>query len=238
MSLLNRTIVITGASSAFGSIFARDCAAAGANLALLERSAEKLDALVASLALPAERVMTHLVDLSDAQATADAAEAVDARFGRVDALIHLVGGWTGGKPLLQTEPADLDSMLNQHARTSFNALRAFTPHLLRNGWGRVLMVSTPQAARPTGKNSAYAAGKAGQEALMLTLAHELKGTGVTANLLVVTAIDAKREKISAPAAGNANWSTPEELSAAALFLLSDAAATINGARLPMNGGPA
>lgn len=238
MSLEKRTVVITGASGALGSTLARDAAAAGANLALLERSEEKLASLVGSLGLAAERVLAHRVDLSDPLATEAAAQAVAERFGRVDALLHLVGGWTGGKSLLETEPAELDNMLNQHARTSFNALRAFTPRLVRNGWGRIVMVSTPLAARPGAKNSAYVAGKAAQEALMLTLAHELKGTGVTANLLLVAAIDAQREKVSAPAPANANWSTPEELSAAVLFLLSDAAAAVNGARLPMNGSPA
>jgi NAD(P)-dependent dehydrogenase (short-subunit alcohol dehydrogenase family) len=238
MALDGRTAVITGASGALGSTLARELAGAGANLALLERSEEKLAGLVDSLGLPAERMLTHRVDLSDPAATEAAAQAVAQRFGRVDALVHLVGGWTGGKPLLQTEPAELDNMLNQHARTTFNALRAFTPHLQRNGWGRIIMVSTPLAARPGAKNSAYVAGKAAQEALVLTLAHELKGSGVTANLLLVAAIDAQREKVSAPTPANAGWSTPEELSAAVLFLLSDAAATVNGARLPMTGGPA
>jgi NAD(P)-dependent dehydrogenase (short-subunit alcohol dehydrogenase family) len=238
MSIKGQTVVIAGASGALGSTLARELAGAGANLALLERSEEKLAALVESLGVPAERVFTRVVDLLDAAATHAAGDAVAHRFGRVDALLHLVGGWVGGKLLLETEPADLDFMLNQHARTTFNALRAFTPHLQRNGWGRIVVVSTPLAARPGAKNSAYVAGKAAQEALILTLAQELKGSGVTANLLLVNAIDAKREKLSAPTSGNANWSTPEELSAAVMFLLSDAAATVNGARLPMTGAPA
>jgi NAD(P)-dependent dehydrogenase (short-subunit alcohol dehydrogenase family) len=238
MGLENRIVVITGASGALGSALARDLAAAGARLALLERSEEKLAALVESLALPPDRVFTRLVDLLDWSATEAAAQEVATRFGRMDGLLHLVGGWVGGKTLFDTEPADLDFMLNQHARTTFNALRAFAPHLQRNGWGRVVMVSTPLAARPGAKNSAYVAGKAAQEALLLTLAQELKGSGVTANLLLVNAIDAKREKISAPTGGNAGWSTPEELTAAIRFLLSDAAATVNGARLPMTGAPA
>lgn len=238
MTISGRTVVIAGASGALGSTLARELGAAEANLALLERSEEKLAALVASLGLPDERVFTHVVDLLDAGATEAAAEQVAQRFGRVDALLHLVGGWVGGTTLLETKPADLDFMLNQHARTTFNALRAFAPHLQRNGWGRVVMVSTPLAARPGPKNSAYVAGKAAQEALILTLAHELKGSGVTANLLLVNAIDAKREKLSAPAASNASWSTPEELSAAVMFLLSDAAGTINGVRMAMTGSPA
>ena len=238
MSIEGRTVVITGASGALGSTLARELAAKGAHLALLERSEEKLAGLAESLDLPGERILTRVVDLLSYEGTEAAADAVAQRFGRVDALLHLVGGWVGGKALLETEPADLDFMLNQHARTTFNALRAFAPHLHRNGWGRVVMVSTPLAARPGAKNSAYVAGKAAQEALMLTLAQELKGSGVTANLLLVNAIDAKREKLSAPTSGNASWSTPEELWAAVSFLLSDAAAMMNGARLPMTGAPA
>jgi NAD(P)-dependent dehydrogenase (short-subunit alcohol dehydrogenase family) len=126
-------------------------------------------------------------------------------------------------------------MLNQHVWTTFNVLQAFVPRLVANHWGRVLMIGSPSAARPSAKGSAYAAGKAGQEALLLALSQELKGTGVTANLILVRTIDAKREKVSAPALENAGWSTPEELSAVVQFLLSDPAATINGAKLPVFG---
>jgi NAD(P)-dependent dehydrogenase (short-subunit alcohol dehydrogenase family) len=157
------------------------------------------------------------------------------RFGRADILLHLVGGWVGGKTLVETPASDLESMLNQHVRTTFNALQAFVPHMVANRWGRILVVGTAAASRPSAKGSAYAAAKAGQEALMLTASQELKGTGVTANLLLVRTIDVKREKVSAPSKENETWSTPEEISAVVRFLLSDEAATINGAKLPMFG---
>ena len=235
MNLANRTAVITGASGGLGSVLTRDLASLGANLALLERNPAKLASLVEDLAIPSERVLTHAVDLLDAGAASGAAGAVVARFGRVDILLHVVGGWTGGKALVDTPAADLEAMLDQHVWTSFNTLQAFVPHLVRNGWGRIVMITTPAASRPGAKGSAYAAGKAGQEALMLALSQELKGTGVTANLLQVRQIDASREKVSAPAAANASWSTPEELSAAVQYLLSDAAGAINGAKIPMFG---
>ena len=235
MTLANRTAVITGASGGLGSALARDLASLGVNLALLERNPAKLAFLVGELAMPPERVLTHAVDLLDAAAARAAADAVLARFGRVDILLHVVGGWTGGKTLVDTPAADLESMLNQHVWTSFNVLQAFVPHLIKNGWGRIVMITTPAAGRPGAKGGAYAAGKAGQEALMLALSQELKGTGVTANLLQVRQIDAAREKVSAPTPANTAWSTPEELSAAVQYLLSDAAGTVNGAKLPMFG---
>ncbi|MGE5603946.1 MAG: SDR family NAD(P)-dependent oxidoreductase [Nitrososphaerales archaeon] len=235
MTLENRTVVIAGASGGIGSQLVADLGHAGANLALLEREPAKLASLVQSLGLQDRSVFTHPVDLLDGDAARSAAGAVLARYGRVDALIHVVGGWVGGKTLVDTPAADVVSMLNQHVWTTFNALQAFVPHLVANQWGRILAIGTPAATRPNAKGSAYAAGKAGQEALMLTLSQELKGTGVTANLLLVRTIDNKREKVSSPKPENSNWSTPEELSSVVQFFLSDAAATINGAKLPVFG---
>jgi NAD(P)-dependent dehydrogenase (short-subunit alcohol dehydrogenase family) len=235
MSLKDRTAVISGAGGELGTVLARGLAAQGANLALLGRSAEKLEAARAALALPDARVLVRRVDLSDPTDAAAAAAAVAAKFARVDALLHVVGGWAGGKTLLEADPADLQSMLEQHVWTSFHAVRAFLPHLLAGGWGRVIMISSPFAARPNAKGGPYAIGKAGQEALMLTLSQELRGTGVTANLLLARSIDVQREKLSAPSSANASWTSPEELSAAVLYLLSEEAGAVNGAKIPMFG---
>ena len=153
----------------------------------------------------------------------------------MDILLHLVGGWTGGKTLLEAPADDLTFMLNQHVWTSFNVIRAFVPHLVKNGWGRIVMITSPYAARPNARGGAYAVGKAGQEALMLALSQELKGTGVTANLLQAKTIDVRREKISVPSPDNASWTTPEELAAGILYLLSDQAGTVNGVKIPLFG---
>jgi NAD(P)-dependent dehydrogenase (short-subunit alcohol dehydrogenase family) len=235
MAFENRTAVIAGASGGLGQVVARDLASRGVNLGLLERDDAKLAALRSRLALPPARVLTQAVDLLAPEQVQRAAEAVSAHFGHVDILVHLVGGWTGGKTLLEAEPGELDSMLKQHVWTSFNVVRAFLPHLIRNGWGRILMVSSPFAAQPVAKGGPYAIAKAAQEALVLTLAQELKGTGVTANLLQAKTIDIQREKVTKPSRDNAAWSTPEELSAAMMFLLSEEAGGVSGAKVPMFG---
>jgi NAD(P)-dependent dehydrogenase (short-subunit alcohol dehydrogenase family) len=235
MSLENRIAVITGATGGLGSTVTRELAAHGANLALLDIDPTRLETLTKSLALPDSRLLSRTVNLLDPAEAKSAAEAVVAKFGKIDILLHLVGGWTGGKTLLQASADDLTFMLNQHVWTSFNVIQAFIPHLVKNGRGRVVMITSPFAARPNAKGGSYAIGKAGQEALMLTLSEELKGTGVTANLLQAKTIDIKREKVSAPSADNATWTTPEELTAGILYLLSDEAGTVNGAKLPLFG---
>ena len=81
-------------------------------------------------------------------------------------------------------------MLQQHAYTTFNLFQTFAPQLERAGWGRALTISTPAATRPVAKRGVYAAAKAAEESLFLTLAEELKNRGVTANILLVNSIDA------------------------------------------------
>jgi len=173
MSLSNRTVVISGAGGESGSVLARELAAQGASLALLGRSPQKLESLARSLALPEARVLTRSADLSGPDEAEAAAAAVAGKFGRTDALLHLFGGWTGGKTLLEAAAAELTEMLEQHVWTSFHVVRAFLPRLLANGWGRVMMVSSPFATRPNAKGSPYAVGKAAQEALLMTLSQEL-----------------------------------------------------------------
>jgi NAD(P)-dependent dehydrogenase (short-subunit alcohol dehydrogenase family) len=235
MALENRTAVITGASGGLGTTLTRDLSALKLNLALLDNDDDKLDALTKIIGLPEPRVLTRTVNLLNTVETKSAAEAVVAKFGSIDILLHVVGGWTGGKTLLEAPRSDLEFMLNQHIWTSFNVVQAFVPYLVKNGWGRIVMITSPFASRPNAKGGPYAIGKAGQEALMLTLSQELKGTGVTANLLQAKTIDVRREKVSAPTTDNAAWTTPEELSAAVQYLLSDPAGVISGARLPMYG---
>jgi NAD(P)-dependent dehydrogenase (short-subunit alcohol dehydrogenase family) len=235
MDLNNRVAVITGATGGLGSIVTRELAARGTALALLDKDPAKLEVLAESLSLPKSRLFTQCVDLLDPLETNSVAQAVTTKFGRIDILLHLVGGWTGGKSLFAAGCNDLTFMINQHVWTSFNVTQVFVPHLVSNGWGRVIMITSPYASRPNASGGPYAIGKAGQEALMLTLSQELRGTGVTANLLQAKTIDGKREKVSAPTPDNAAWTTPEELTAAVLYLLSDEAGTVNGAKIPLFG---
>jgi NAD(P)-dependent dehydrogenase (short-subunit alcohol dehydrogenase family) len=221
MNLEQRVAVITGATGGLGSYVTRELAGRGAKLALLDMDPARLDTLSQDLGLPPDRWLSRTVNLLDPTAAMFAAEAVAVKFGKIDILLHLVGGWTGGKTVLEAYPDDLTFMVNQHIWTAFNVTRAFVPFLVKNGWGRIVMITSPYGARPAARSGPYAVGKAGQEALMLTLSEELKGTGVTANLLQVKTIDVKREKRSSPNPENASWTTPEELTAGILYLLSE-----------------
>ena len=219
----DRVIVITGATGTLGQLAAQTFAARGDSLVLLSRNQAELDSLARDLNLPSERLFTSVVDLLDAPTLRATAEAVAAKFGRVHALIHLIGGWTGGKTLLETSTDDLTFMLDQHAWTTFHLFQAFTPLLAPNG--RVLVVSSPLATNPVAKMSAYAAAKSAQETLVLTLAEELRDQGVTANIIQVKSIDTK---------GTGKGTSPKEIVAAMEYLCSEEASKVTGARLPIH----
>jgi NAD(P)-dependent dehydrogenase (short-subunit alcohol dehydrogenase family) len=237
MMLINRTVVIAGAAGGLGSVATARFAAGGANVVLLGRTLDKLEELAAELKLPAERYLALAADLSNAQEVDSALKAVTVKFKSVDVLINLVGGWIGGKGIFDTQQSEIDSMLEQHLYASYALIRGFVPPMLAAGWGRVIAVSSPNASRPPGKNSPYAIGKSAMEALMLSLAQEVKGRGVTANLVLVKAIDVKHEREIKPSEENKGWTSPEEISATLYHLCSEEAGVINGARIPLFGEP-
>jgi NAD(P)-dependent dehydrogenase (short-subunit alcohol dehydrogenase family) len=224
-SAQNKVILITGATGALGNKTARAFAARGDSLVLLDHNQNRLDALTRDLDLPDDRLLASMADLRDRDALHSTAAAVAAKFGGVHALIHLVGGWVGGKTLVEASPEDLEFMLDQHVWTTFHLFQAFAPQLSDNGWGRVIVVSAATVPEPPGKTGTYTAAKAAQENLVLTLSAELGEKGVTANIIQVSAIDV----------GNTGkGATPDEIVAAMLYLFSDEAAKINGARIPLD----
>jgi NAD(P)-dependent dehydrogenase (short-subunit alcohol dehydrogenase family) len=235
MSLENRVVVISGATGGAGRVVTKLMADQGAKLVLLGRSAERLPDLVNELGLEDERCLTIVVDLGNQDAVGSAADAVIQKFGKVDVLLQLVGGWTGGQTVAEVDPSDVADMLQQHVWTTFHLAQAFVPHLVKNKWGRIMAISSPFAAAPQAKGAPYAVGKAAQEALMLTLAQELKGTGVTANILLVKTIDVAHQRELEPNSKTSSWTTPEEIAEAILYFASDEARMVNGARLPLYG---
>jgi len=223
---MNKTIVITGATGVLGNLVAKTFAGMGHNLALLDIDKNKLDALARELSLPPERLYTGTVNLLDEAALQDSAAAILSKFGSVHALFHLVGGWVGGKTFIETPADDLEFMLNQHVRTTFNLFKSFEEPLSKNDWGRVIIISASTVPNPPGKSAVYTAAKAAQENLVLSLAAELKDAKVTANIIHVRAIEVDASR-------KGTGTTPDVIVATMEYLFSDAASKVNGARIPL-----
>ena len=228
-------VLVTGATGALGRAVVRRFAADGARLGLVGRHEDRLRRVADHAGLADDAWMPALGELTDRGAAQAVVDAVEARFGRVDVLAHLVGGWAGGVPVADLDPAVLRRMLDQHLWTTLHVTQAVVPGMVERGFGRILAVTSPFAVNPAAKGASYAVAKAAQEALLRTLARETAGTGVTVNLVAVRTIDLRHERETEPTAKNAAWTTPEEIADAFASLASPAGTAITGARIPLDG---
>ena len=234
-TLADRVVLITGCTGPLGRVATASFAAAGARLGLVGSAKTRLDALAADLHLEPDTWVGAKADLRRAGDATRAVARIAERFGRVDVVLHLVGGWSGGTKIPDLDPKDLEKMLAQHVWTTLHVAQAVVPGMLERGWGRFIAISATVALDGAAGMAAYAVAKAGEEALLRTLAKEVAGSGVTANVLVVRKIDAAHERETASSPKNASWTTPEELVAAMRYLCSDEASAVNGVRIPFTG---
>jgi NAD(P)-dependent dehydrogenase (short-subunit alcohol dehydrogenase family) len=233
-SLDGRVIAIAGVGGGLGPLVAETLAAAGAVVAGTDRSAEALEEIGARLP-DGERWDGRVADLLDEQATREWCAALVERFGRVDGLLHLVGGWRGGSPLHEAPLEDWDLLHDLLIRTVQHTSRAFHDALVASEHGRFVLVSAKQAQAPSNENAAYAAAKAAAEAWTLALADGFSGGGATANVVVVDAILTPAMREQSPGEEFPTFTPAEHLAEAIAFLCSDAAAEMNGQRLPLTG---
>lgn len=232
-ALEGKVVAIAGAAGGLGPVVARRLAAAGATLALTDVDQERLDALTSDLALAESRVDARTTDLLSDTDAAAWADSVAERFGRVDALLHLVGGWKGGDPITTTPLDDYAWLHDLLVHTLQHATRAFHDHLAHPG-GRFVLISSTQAQRPDATNASYAATKAAAETWTLALAESLRESGATANIVVVNAILTPQMRAESPDKPFKSFTSAEDIADAVAYLLSDATQKMTGARLELH----
>jgi NAD(P)-dependent dehydrogenase (short-subunit alcohol dehydrogenase family) len=229
-----RVFAIAGAGGGLGPIVAQRLADAGANLALADRHQEIADGVAQDLGLAEDRVDPQAVDLLDESQAKDWAAATEKKFGRVDGLLHLVGGYRGGDPIDSFDLTDYDFLHGLLVRTLQLTTRAFHSALTSSEHGRFVLVSAAAAQMPENTNAAYASAKAAAEAWTLALADSFAGTNATANIIVVNAIETPGMRDESPGTQNPSFTPAEDLADTIAFLCSDSARRMNGQRLALH----
>lgn len=224
--MAGRIIAITGAAGVLGRAVVEAAAAQGARLALIDHARDCPG--------PAGAFVQTGVDLTDAVQAGAAVDAAAERFGGLDVLLNIAGGFRwetieGGAP--DTWPA----LYRLNVLTAANASRAAIPHLKASAAGRIVNVGSAAALKAGLGMGAYAASKAGVHALTQALAEELKGAGVTVNAVLPSIIDTPANRADMPDADFSAWVAPADLAAVILFLASEAARPVTGALVPVTG---
>lgn len=225
-------VLITGASGNLGRAVAAAFAARGANLALLDRNRAHLDAAFGG---ESDRRMLIAADLLDAGEVEAAVASVAARFGRIDALANIAGGFRMGTPVHATSDADWNFLFDLNARTVLHAARAVVPRMLAAGRGRIVNVGAFAAQKGAADMGAYVAAKSAVIRLTETMAAELRDKGINVNCVLPTIIDTPENRKAMPDADPARWVAPADLANVIAFLTSDAARAVHGAAVPVTG---
>ncbi len=228
-------VMITGASGNLGGAVARAFAEAGAKLALIDRHPEQLAETFPELVEQTDRFLAENVDLTEQEAVTAVVDKIVAKFGRIDVLVHTVGGFFSGPPLHETPLEKLDFMLLLNAKTTFITNQAVLQKMVPQGSGKIINIAARPALQGNKNMSAYSAAKAAVLRLTESAAAEVKAHGINVNAILPGTIDTPQNRAAMPKANTDNWIKPESLADVILFLASEAARDIHGAAIPVYG---
>lgn len=244
-SLDGAVVAVAGAAGPAGRAALLRLAEAGATVvgadADVARLAEAVDA--ARYAHGGATVTGETVDLLDLEATRAWADRTEAEFGRVDGLVHLVGGWRGSATFPETDIADWNLLEKLLVRTVQHTSLAFHDVLLRSDRGRYVLVSAAGASKPTAGNAAYAASKAAAEAWTLALGDAFRKAGgeegpqTAASVLVIKALVHDAMRAERPNAKFSGFTDVAQLAEAIAGVWDKPAGDVNGKRLWLTPAP-
>jgi NAD(P)-dependent dehydrogenase (short-subunit alcohol dehydrogenase family) len=225
----NAVVMITGAKGGLGSFVTEACLAAGSNVIGVSRSIKPAD-------FENDRFTAMPAELSSGGAAQSVADAAIQRFSRIDALVHVLGGFEGGQRIEDTSAETLDRMMEINFRSAFFILQAVVPHMRKAGKGAIVAIGSRAALEPVPTLSAYSASKAALISLIRTTAAENKDSGITANVVLPGTMDTRANRTAMPNADFSKWVQPSDVASLIQWLISGAGSAVNGAVLPIYGG--
>jgi NAD(P)-dependent dehydrogenase (short-subunit alcohol dehydrogenase family) len=173
--------------------------------------------------------------LDSLEAAKRSADAVITKFGKIDVLAHLVGGFAGGPSVGETDDTSFRRMFEMNVDSAFHILRAVLPHMRKAGLGRIIAIGSRAAEAPGAGVGAYSASKAAMVSLVRTVAVENKDSGITANVILPGTIDTAANRTAMPKADASQWVQPSAIASLIVWLASDSASDVTGAAIPVYG---
>jgi NAD(P)-dependent dehydrogenase (short-subunit alcohol dehydrogenase family) len=227
-ALQNKIALVTGADGGLGTHVTRALLDSGATVIGISRNAKPSHSDTPSF-------VPLSADLSSAETAKSAVDGIVARFGKLDILAHLVGGFAGGKTIAETDDATFQRMFEMNLNSAFYVLRAVIPHMRRARSGRVIAIGSRAAEDPGPGVGAYSASKAALVSLIQTAARENKDLAITANVILPGTMDTPANRQAMPGADTSKWVRPASVASLIVWLASEAGKDVNGAVIPVYG---
>lgn len=228
----NQVVMITGAAGSLGKAVAAGFAAGGARLALADVSEAVLQQAYPGTADTRLLLPANLLDSASAQ---NAVNAAMQKFGRLDALCNIAGGFAMGTPVHATAAADWQKMQDINVGTLLNAVRAAVSAMLAGGGGKIVNVGAGAGQKGVAQMGAYSASKSAVIRITEAMAGELREQNINVNCVLPSIIDTPPNRAAMPDADPKKWVAPGDLAAVITFLCSEQARAVHGVALPVVG---
>lgn len=223
-----KVVIITGASGGLGAVVTKAFLDNGARVIGVDRNAHSRNADHPSL--------SHFaVALDSPEAVRMLVEDVMDLHGRIDAVVHLVGGFAGGQRIDETTDETWEKMIAMNLRPSWVLLRAVLPIMRQARRGSIVAIGTAAALQPVATLGAYGASKSALISLIGTIAEENREYNIRANVVSPNTMDTPANRAAMPDADPGKWVQPANVASLLVWLVSDAGAEVNGAVIPLPG---
>jgi NAD(P)-dependent dehydrogenase (short-subunit alcohol dehydrogenase family) len=227
----SKIILISGAKGGLGNSVTAGFLEVGATVIGTAREIGRDD-------FPHPKFSAVAADLSRSENARGLVDGIVREHGRIDGLVHLIGGFAGGQPVADTDDATLDRMLDLNLRCAFYTLRAVLPHMRKQGTGRIVAIGSKAALEPSPTVGVYAASKAALVSLVRTVARENSDRGIAANVVLPGTMDTPANRAGNPGADFSKWVQPDQVARLLVHLVLGDASQISGAVIPVYGSEA
>jgi NAD(P)-dependent dehydrogenase (short-subunit alcohol dehydrogenase family) len=224
----DKVVLVTGANGGLGRYVTQALLDAGATVVGASRKIQQSDFNSSAFtALPAE--------ISTVVGAKNMVDSVVARFGRLDVVVHTVGGFAGGQSIAETDDATFQRMFDLNLDSTFYLLRAVLPAMRKTRNGRIIAIGSRAALEPGAGVGVYSASNAAMVSLIRTVALENKDVGITANVILPGTMDTAANRKAIPNADVNKWVQPANIASLITWLAGEAGKDVNGAVIPVYG---
>jgi NAD(P)-dependent dehydrogenase (short-subunit alcohol dehydrogenase family) len=225
----DKVVFITGANGGLGSSVTRAFLQQGARVI-----GGSLRITAADFPQPTFEAMT--IDFNKLDEIKRGVTKIVERYGHLDVLVHVLGGFAGGPTIAETSDAMWEQMQNINLTSAFRVFRECIPHLRKSKAGRLIAIGSLTAAQPHANLGAYVTFKAALAMLVQTVALENADAGLTANVILPGTMDTPVNRKSMPDADFSKWLRTDDVADLILSLADEQARHLTGLAIPIEGG--
>jgi NAD(P)-dependent dehydrogenase (short-subunit alcohol dehydrogenase family) len=228
----NKIVLVTGGTGALGRAITAAFIASDAKVV----SSYVIDREIEQLKKESKAVVELIkTDVTKEEEIEKLVLSVISKYGRIDVLVNVVGGYLGGKSVSELDEKEWDLMMTMNLKSAFLISKHVIPQMVSSKYGKIMHVSSRTGLKSSGYDSAYAASKSGLIRLVESLSEEVKDSNINVNCIMPSTIDTEANRRAMPTADHSKWVKLQDLANVVLFLCSDEANVITGAAIPTYG---